>query len=221
MTADDEVCDFDPSDPSPHQLQHQQQQLRGHAEPDSSASEEVNMLHPPYTEDAAGDSSRDDIGWAFTDEWMPHATDMGDEIQQEQQQQQQPQLHEQPQQQQEQQQQHFWEKPPKESAATWKASAAARFVLRMQAFVSRIISSNSNSLLDINSKSKQKESKVAQEKQHEVMMAFHQREHTSELLQYHFTSKKCFYFSLLCACMPRPLCCVGVYVHLRKLAYKT
>ncbi|CDI82899.1 hypothetical protein, conserved [Eimeria praecox] len=189
MTPEDEVFNFDVSESAAQQQQQQQQEMLESAERDCFISEELDASPLQHTGEPAEEGNREGSGWAFTDEGSAQAdnslaADRENEVQQQQQQQQQQQR--QPQQQ-EQQQRFLWDKCSKEEAAASKVTSTARFILKMQAFLSCILSGRSKSLIADVDKSVKKDGEVPPEKQHDVVMAFHQRGQASELLQYHFT----------------------------------
>ena len=90
-----------------------------------------------------------------------------------------------------------WERATVEAAATpaaavaTTATATAQRLLMMQAFISRLLKSGTYGLPDGSSKgSLKRDGAEGVIKTSEVSMAFHERGHASELLQYHFMSER-------------------------------
>ncbi|CDJ59509.1 hypothetical protein, conserved [Eimeria maxima] len=193
MTAEDEDSHFDSfgqqkqpqqqhqqqqqQQRQPQQQQQQQQQQRERRGRTDTAAfltmEEVNSAHFQFAEASTAEGNSDASNWAFTDEDVAQAAEcLAADREKDSQQQE--------------EQRFLRKKSSKEAAATLKATSAAHFLVKVQAFMSRIFSFKSKSLPSVN-KQVDEEGAIKPEKQHDVVMAFHQRGQASELLQYHFT----------------------------------
>ncbi|KAL8446635.1 hypothetical protein Emag_004695 [Eimeria magna] len=72
------------------------------------------------------------------------------------------------------------------AAATTTASRAAERLMMMHLFISRLLAPGTRGLPDESAKDSEHHSRVGAAKTSGISMAFHQRGHASELLQYHF-----------------------------------